>query len=127
MVNMRDMLGMITIVASVILVTAICGCNGTISAPGNLVKVSEVPCKVQWTDNSNNEEGFNIYIGGSCGNNCSGNIVWTKAATVAANVETYTWVETCCETAECSCVMVRAYAGDKESADSNVITLAPVC
>lgn len=126
MTGKGDMLGLATVIVSLIIVAAVCGCNGTISPPSNVTKVDESPCKIQWTDNSNNEEGFNIYIGGSCAN-CAGNNDWTKVATVAANEKSYAWAESCCDVAECSCAMVRAYAGDKESANSNIIMLAPVC
>ncbi len=125
-VSMQSTLGMTTFIVSLILVTAICGCNGTFNPPSNLVKVSESPCKIQWTDNSNNEDGFNIYHGGSCAN-CAENKAWTKVASVGANVVTYTWDKSCCSVGECSCVMVRAYKGNTESTDSNVIMLAPVC
>jgi hypothetical protein len=50
----------------------------TFNPPSNLVKISESPCKIQWTDNSNDEEGFNIYIGGSCVN-CANNTAWKIA------------------------------------------------
>ena len=94
--------------------------------PSNLVELSLYPCKLQWKDNSNDEDGFNIYIGGSCVN-CVENKAWNKIASVGANIDTYSWGKSCCDVGECSCVMVRAFKGNIESSDSNKIMLAPVC
>jgi hypothetical protein len=109
---------------------------GFLNPPGNLAVVSGYPCTIQWNDNSNNEAGFNIYVGGSCAN-CAATNNWNLVARVGANVETYTWVETygesqrpvnCCDVGECSCVMVRAVRADgSESGNSNVVMLSPVC
>lgn len=104
----------------------ITGSSPEINPPSNLAKISNDPCKIQWQDNSNDEDGFNIYIGGSCVN-CAGNSVWTKIASTGANAETYTWDRSCCDVGECTCVMVRAFKGNMESKNSNTITLAPIC
>lgn len=106
-----------------------------VKRPTNLAKVSSYPCTIQWKDNSDNEDGFNIYVGGGC-TNCAATNNWNLVARVGANVQTYTWVAkfgenqylaSCCDLGECSCVMVRAFRGAIESADSNVVVLAPVC
>ena len=97
------------------------------AAPTGLIKTGELPCQVRWNDNSDNEDGFNIYIGGSCVS-CPTTTDWRKVASVDPNVEGYTWRgESCCSVAECSCIMVRAYNEFGESANSNVIMLSPLC
>ncbi len=113
----------IALAASLILVTLVCGC---INAPSNLTKVSDNPCGIKWKDNSNNEDGFNIYIGGSCVN-CSNTTKWTKIATTGPNATSYNWSGSCCNIGECSCVTVSAYNANEESPKSNIIMLAPVC
>lgn len=114
---------MMALAASLILVTFVCGC---IDAPSHLTKVSSSPCGIRWQDNSNNEDGFNIYIGGSCAN-CNNTTAWTKIATVGANAESYNWSRSCCDIGECRCISVTAYNAKEESARSNIIVLASVC
>jgi len=57
---------------------------------GNLVSVSTAQAADQntltWTDNSNNEQGFDIYRKSEI---CTGSVALAKIATVAANVVTY--------------------------------------
>ncbi len=95
-------------------------------APSNLTKTNEFPCTIEWTDNSDNEDGFNIYIGGSCVD-CEATTEWILVDTVGKDVITYTWTKSCCSVAECSCAMVRAFNESGESLNSNIIMLAPVC
>jgi hypothetical protein len=97
-----------------------------LQAPEGLRKVSTYPCRIEWTDASDNEEGFNVYIGGSCAC-CEETTAWTKVATVCRNATGYEWSKSCCRVAECSCVMVRAFNGEVESPNSNIVMLAPVC
>jgi len=101
---------------------------GRPKAPTNLVKVGDLPCQIKWSDNANNENGYNIYKGGSC-TNCmaTSDASWHKLASVGPNVDSYTWSRSCCAVGECSCVMVRAFNQFGESSDSNVIMLAPLC
>lgn len=100
--------------------------NNWPAAPSGLTKTNGLPCTIEWKDNSNNEDGFKIYIGGSCAN-CDGTTNWTQVASVGKDVTQYTWNESCCSVAGCSCVMVRAYNAKGESPDSNIVMLAPVC
>ena len=95
-------------------------------APSGLSKTAESNCAIRWNDKSNNEDGFNIYIGGSCAD-CSAAKNWNKAASVAKNVTSFTWSQSCCSVAECACVMVRSFNAEGESGNSNVIVLSPVC
>jgi hypothetical protein len=97
-------------------------------APTNLVKVGDLPCQIKWSDNAKNEDGYNIYIGGSC-TNCmaTSDSSWRKVASVGPDVDSYTWSQSCCAVAECSCIMVRAFNQHGESSNSNVIMLAPIC
>lgn len=108
-----------------VLATSGCPSQG-LAAPSGLTKTNEFPCVIEWNDNSNNEQGFNIYIGHPC-TDCEAVTSWTLAASVGANVTSYSWTESCCDVAECSCAMVRAYNANGESSNSNVIMLAPVC
>lgn len=126
MVSKHAIRGISGSISAIILVLAICGC---LNPPSNLTKLSDYPCSIKWQDNSDDEDGFNIYLGCSCAHNCSNctDDQMTKVASVGANAETYNWSESCCDVAECSCVMVRAYKGDEESSNSNIIMLAPVC
>ena len=105
---------------------AICFSCGCINPPSNLVKTIDDGsfCGIRWTDNSNNEEGFNIYIGGSCAN-CNGTTTWTKVASM--NKAAYNWSKSCCQVGECTCVMVKAYNANEESVASNILMLSPVC
>lgn len=96
------------------------------AAPSDLTKTNEFPCTIEWTDNSDNEDGFNIYIGGSCVD-CEATTDWILVDTVGKDVITYTWTTSCCSVAECSCAMVRAFNESGESQNSNIIMLAPVC
>lgn len=98
------------------------------AAPTNIVKDGDLPCQIRWSDNSNNEDGFNIYVGGSC-TNCmvTKDSDWSRVATVGPNVDSYMWSQSCCAVGECSCAMVRAYNQYGESSNSNVIMLAPLC
>ena len=96
------------------------------AAPGDLTRTNTLPCTIEWKDNSANEDGFNIYIGGSCAN-CEKTTDWTKVASVGKDVTSYSWKESCCNVRECSCAMVRAYNEKGESPNSNIIMLAPVC
>ncbi|HUV83021.1 MAG TPA: hypothetical protein VMW53_08115 [archaeon] len=108
-------------------ILAISGCVGDKPAAlSDLTKTNELPCTIEWKDNSNNEDGFNIYIGGSCAN-CEETTDWTKVDSVANDVTSHSWEESCCSVAECSCAMVRAYNENGESPNSNIIMLAPVC
>jgi hypothetical protein len=95
-------------------------------APSDLTRISTLPCKIEWKDNSTDEDGFNIYIGGSCAK-CEETTTWFKVATVGKDVTSFTWNESCCSVSECSCAMVRAYNAKGESPNSNIIMLAPVC
>lgn len=101
---------------------------GRPTAPTNLVKVDDLPCQIKWGDNANNENGYNIYIGGSC-TNCmaTSDSSWRKLASVGPDVDSYTWSQSCCSVSECSCVMVRAFNQLGESSNSNVIMLSPIC
>jgi len=101
---------------------------GRPTAPTNLVKVDDLPCQIRWSDNANNENGYNIYIGGSC-TNCmaTSDSSWRKVASVGPDVDSYTWSQSCCAVGECSCVMVRAFNQHGESSNSNVIMLSPIC
>lgn len=96
------------------------------NAPENLTKDDTPLCKVSWTDNSTNEQGFNVYVGGSCAD-CGATTAWTKSGTVGSNETAFSWQETCCDVAECSCAVVRAFIDGAESDNSNIINLAPVC
>jgi hypothetical protein len=96
------------------------------ASPTNLAKKETLPCTITWTDNSANEQGFNIYVGGSCAG-CQTNTEWQKVGSVGANVTTYSWEESCCDVSECSCAMVKAFNQSGESKTSNIIILAPVC
>jgi len=101
---------------------------GRPTAPTSLIKVGDMPCQIKWNDNANNENGYNIYIGGSC-TNCmaTSDSSWRKLASVGPDVDSYTWSQSCCAVGECSCVMVRAFNQLGESSNSNVIMLAPLC
>jgi hypothetical protein len=105
---------------------AVCGTVGCINPPSGLVKTVDDGgvCGLKWTDNSDNEDGFNIYIGGSCAD-CNKTTNWTKL--ISANKASYNWSKSCCQLGECSCAMVRAYNAQEESANSNIVMLAPVC
>jgi hypothetical protein len=108
-------------------ILAISGCvDDKPAAPSDLTKTNELPCTIEWNDNSNNEDGFNIYIGGSCAN-CEETTDWTRVDSVGKDVTSYSWEKSCCSVAECSCAMVRAYNEKGESPNSNIIMLAPVC
>lgn len=96
------------------------------AAPSDLTKTNEFPCTIEWTDNSDNEDGFNIYIGASC-IDCEATTEWFLVDTVGKDVTIYTWETSCCSVAECSCAMVRAFNESGESQNSNIIMLAPVC
>lgn len=98
------------------------------AAPTYLVKDGDLPCQIRWIDNSNNEDGFNIYVGGSC-TNCMAtkDSSWRKVASLGPDVDSYTWSQSCCAVGECSCVMVRAFNQHGESSNSNVIMLSPIC
>lgn len=105
------------------------GCDGKIPAAPDQLRKGECGasyCCILWNDNSNDESGFNIYVGGSCAD-CNSNTAWNKIAGTSANARSYNWSESCCDVAECSCVMVRAYNGNGESSNSNVVMLAPLC
>jgi hypothetical protein len=105
------------------------GCDGKIPAAPDQLRKAECGasyCCILWNDNSNDESGFNIYVGGSCAD-CNSNTAWNKIAGTSANTRSYNWSESCCDVAECSCVMVRAYNGNGESSNSNVVMLAPLC
>lgn len=96
------------------------------AAPGNLAKTGTLPCSIQWVDNSDNEDGFHIYLGHSCGD-LEAVVSWVKSATVDADTTSYSWTQSCCSVAECSWVVVRAYNDSGESEDSNAVRLAPLC
>ncbi len=102
---------------------------GLPKAPTDLTKVESSPtCKLSWTDNSDDEKGFNVYIGVPVHGRCAdGATNWGKEGAVGANQTEYSWAESCCSVLENSCAVVRAFNGQGESADSNVIVLAPVC
>lgn len=100
--------------------------NQGLAAPSNLIKTKDLPCTIEWKDNSNNEQGFNIYIGHPC-TDCGKVTSWTKVASVGKDVTSYSWGESCCSVSECSCVMVRAYNETGESSSSDPVMLAPVC
>lgn len=55
---------------------------GSLNPPSSLAVVSSYPCTIQWNDNSNNEAGFNIYVGGSCVN-CEATNNWNFMAALA--------------------------------------------
>lgn len=106
-------------------VLALSGC-ATPDAPTVLDKTSDLPCTIEWTDNSDNEDGFNVYVGGSCAD-CAGATDWMQVGSVGKDEVTFTWQESCCSVAECSCATVRAFNAEGESGNSNIIMLAPVC
>jgi hypothetical protein len=112
--------------ACLIIILAVCCSLGCINPPSGLVKTVDDGhvCGIKWTDNSDNEDGFNIYIGGSCAD-CNKTTNWTKVVSVKGS--SYNWSESCCDLGACSCMMVRAYNANEESANSNIIMLAPVC
>lgn len=95
-------------------------------APSSVAKTGTLPCSISWVDNSDNEDGFNIYLGHSCG---GVELVksWTLTVTVGPDVTSYSWSQSCCSVAECSWVMIRAFNDDGESVDSNTVMLAPLC
>jgi len=96
------------------------------AAPSNLTLTSSYPCEIQWTDNSDNEDGFRIYISPSCVN-CDIASDWVLIVTVPENSTSYTWTgQSCCAVGECTCVVVRAYNSAGET-PSNVTMLAPIC
>jgi hypothetical protein len=96
------------------------------AAPSNLIRTNTLPCAIEWDDNSDNEEGFNIYFGASCGDV---DMVksWTQVISVGKDVTSYAWTKSCCSVAECSWAMVRAFNEKGESEDSNAVRLAPLC
>ena len=99
------------------------------AAPSKLTNIiSSRYCAIEWIDNSENEDGFNIYIGDSgCGSCEEGIYEWEINEKVDKDVTGFSWSESCCDVAECSCVMVRAYNEIGESSNSNIIMLAPLC
>ena len=99
------------------------------AAPSQLTKSGDYPCEIEWIDNSENEDEFYIYIGysNSCDENCKDITEWKHVASVGKDVTSYSWSESCCGVAQCSCVMVRAYNEIGESSNSNIIMLAPLC
>lgn len=99
-------------------------------APTDLDVTSAYPCTVEWTDNSDNEDGFRVYVGYPC-TDCENVTNWNLNATVGANETSYVWMDgdnpvSCCNVGECTCVMIAAYNSDGES-ESEAIVLASVC
>ncbi len=96
------------------------------AAPSELKRTGTLPCAIAWRDNSDNEDGFKIYLGRSC---AGVELVeeWTEVLSVGKDVTSYSWTKSCCSVAECSWVLIRAYNDSGESEDSNAVMLAPLC
>jgi hypothetical protein len=104
-------------------ILAISGCISKPVAPSDLTREGDFvgPCTIEWNDNSNIEDGFNIY-GGMLDYESTG---WVKVGSVGKNVTSYSWSGPCCTDNPpiwpCAMLMVRAYNEKGESGDSNVV------
>ena len=102
--------------------------------PPSYVEKSHITCAVSWGDDSNNEEGFNIYVKKSSGDDCPSSLEegWILEGSVEQGIRSYEFGQSCedflsargmeLEFGEKLCVRVASY-NDYGEASSDPIVL----